>query len=191
MTEATSPVLVHGPVTAEMVPFLTPGRSMLVVEFMGTTRENGPVAFLDALAPDSIGVRHPKMGDGNFPTARLTYIGERESDAPDAFILAPEGGWRSNPVGDNNIDVAFANLVGTSNTMRAQHLDWPTVCAFRLAQPAQQSEAPAGDVGEAEVLAAAKRLNKARLRHLAEQGSSSAGTDMALVINYVLERAAR
>jgi len=93
-------VLRHGPLTADMVPLLTAGSSVLLIDYFGSDW-NGIAEYIDTDG-NTVGVRHPIMGTGNFPPSHLTYIGER---GPDGWTTTPDSGWAENPVPGMRVEV--------------------------------------------------------------------------------------
>lgn len=135
MTDAHTPaVLRHGPLTADMVPLLKAGSSVLVaVAGYWPYQNRGPFVF-SRLDSDLVMLTE-KPGESFFH-GRFTYIGERDADG---WITAPEGGWTENPVPGMRVDVRERS--GRTGVVQSDDLVWANrsgtrpqreIIAFRL-----------------------------------------------------------
>lgn len=146
MTDAHTPaVLRHGKLTAELVPLLKAGSSVLrptdpnsafLLTFTGAGNSPGYIRFSDTKGNLSHG-----------PYGYFTYIGERDADG---WIHAPEGGWTENPVPGMRLEVRTRDPKGTGMDVleawqapqRSEDEFWPhrnsghDIIAFRLSDTA-------------------------------------------------------
>lgn len=142
MTEASTPaVLRHGPLTAEMVPLLRAGSSVL-------RRTDGTIWFLTH-QPNAahFGRLMPVTGENVAEAEKLTicsYIGERDADG---WITAPEGGWTENPVPGMRVEIRWSDGQTEITASDAEPWHWTgagRIIAFRLSdQPVENSPIPA------------------------------------------------
>lgn len=161
----TQGALRHGPLTADMVPLLTAGSSVLVHtgRWAGTvvkTFDEPPGAVINVFAALSEATRSETgvvVGDDmtRYHVSFYTYIGER---GPDGWITAPEGGWKCNPVPGQWVNVrqrGYKNEDGAA--FLSDNQDWrgdthpghaSNIIAFRPAE-ALTAHPPATGSGEA------------------------------------------
>lgn len=139
--------LKHGPLTADMVPLLTAGSSVLRVRSYGDQMRlatfvraspanpelhDNPVVVVDEegqTAPNCWGIH------------RFTYIGER---GPDGWITAPESGWTENPVPGVLVEVRYDDASDDA-VEPSETAPWrstlPRIIAFRPVEARSHSPA--------------------------------------------------
>lgn len=119
-----------GPLTAEMVPLLTPGASVL--------RSTGHLWLVIPSAPDRLkDILHLRNLARGYECSSsrfgMEYIGERSSDG---WITAPSGGWAENPVPGRMVACRAHGGFGPRNGQRlaSESVVWPRVADFRLTE---------------------------------------------------------